>query len=99
MTDKERLKVLSACLKGPRQKTYENLIKKHRAIGEVESDPGKVFDIVKAKLMRFSETPMEKQMRVLSEWEGLSKGKLNGLAFEAKWEEALAELDSWSSSR
>ena len=45
MTDKGRLKVLSACLKGSRQKTYENLIKKHRAIGEVENDPGKAFDI------------------------------------------------------
>ena len=31
---------------------------------------------------------------MLSEWEGLSKGKLSGLAFEAKWEEALAELET-----
>ena len=33
MSEKERLKVLAGCLKGSRQKTYENLIKKHRALG------------------------------------------------------------------
>ena len=94
MSDKERLRVLSGCLRGSRLKTYENMIKRHRAIGEVESSPGKVFDVIRAKLMRFAETTIEKQMRVLSEWVNLSKGKLSGLAFEAKWEEDLAELES-----
>ena len=94
MSDKERLKVLALCLKGSRQKTYENLFRKHRALGEVETEPGKVFDIIKAKLLRFSETTMEKQMRVLSEWENLSKGKVSALAFEPQWEQALAELES-----
>ena len=81
-------------MKGSREKTYQNLIKKHRAAGDVESDPSKVYDAIKAKLTRFAESPMEKQMRVLSEWDNLSKGKLNALAFEAKWEEALAELET-----
>ena len=94
MSDKERLKVLALCLKRSRQKTYENLFRKHRSLGDVESDPGKVFEIIKAKLLRFSESTMEKQMRVLSEWENLAKGKMSALAFEPMWERALAELET-----
>ena len=44
--------------------------------------------------MRFSETPMEKQMRILNEWEHLENGKLSALAFEPRWEQALAELET-----
>ena len=51
MSDKERLKVLSGCLKGARERTYQNQLKKHRALGDVENDPGKVFDVIKAKLI------------------------------------------------
>ena len=42
MSDKERLRVHSAFLRSSRLKTYENMIKRHRAIGEVESSPVKV---------------------------------------------------------
>ena len=86
--------MLALCLKGSRQKTYENLFRKHRSLGDVESDPGNVFEIIKAKLLRFSESTMEKQMRVLSEWENLAKGKVSALAFEPVWERALAELET-----
>ena len=44
--------------------------------------------------MRFVESNMEKQMRVLNEWEGLTKGKLSALQFEPQWEESLAELEA-----
>ena len=94
MADKERLKVLLSCLKGSREKTYKVLHKKHRTLGDVDADPGKVFDIIKARLMRFVESNIEKQMRVLSEWEGLTKGKLSALQFEPQWEESLAELEA-----
>ena len=33
MADKERLKVLSACLRGSREKTYQVLLRKHRLLG------------------------------------------------------------------
>ena len=32
-------------------------------------------------------------MRVLSEWDNLSKGKQTALQFESQWEESLAELE------
>ena len=94
MADRERLKVLASCLKGSRAKTYQVLHKKHRLLGEVDSDPGKVLSIIRAKLMRFVEGSMEKQMRVLAEWDNLIKGKLSALDFEPRWEGALAELES-----
>ena len=86
-------------MKGSRERTYQNLLKRHRALGDVENDPGKVFDVIKAKLMRFVETPTEKQMRVLSEWDNLNKGKQTALQFESQWEEKrvsqnLRQLDS-----
>ena len=37
---------------------------------------------------------MEKQMRVLAEWDSLLRGKLSALDFEPRWEGALAELES-----
>ena len=33
-------------------------------------------------------------MRVLSEWDKLSKGKQTALQFESQWEECLAELET-----
>ena len=94
MSDMERLKVLSSCLKGSREKTYKVLHKKHRLLGDVEANPGMVFNIIKTKLLRFIETPLEKQMRVINEWDNLSKGKLSALQFEPQWEEKLAELET-----
>ena len=66
----------------------------NRSLVDVESDPGKVFEIIKAKLLRFSESTTEKQMPVLSEWENLAKGKMSVLAFEPMWERVLAELET-----
>ena len=99
MSDMERLKVLASCLKGSREATYKVLHRKHRLLGDVESDPGMVFSIIKAKLMRFVETPIEKQMRVLSEIDNLQKGKLSALQFEPLWEQCLAELETVSLGR
>ena len=70
-------------LEGFKTKKYENLIKKHRALGEVENDPGKVFNVIKAKLMRFSETPMEKQMRICT------NGSILKRARRVRWPSSL----------
>ncbi|HIE69250.1 MAG TPA: hypothetical protein EYP98_03325, partial [Planctomycetes bacterium] len=45
------------------------------------------------RLMRFIETPTEKQLRVKDEWQALAKSRgMNALQFEAEWEGVTAEL-------
>ena len=43
--------------------------------------------------MRFSESDLERQMRVKGEWDQLWKGQKTGLEFEASFEEAITELE------
>eukprot|EP00969_Alexandrium_andersonii_P046367 2035033-Alexandrium_andersonii.AAC.1 len=43
--------------------------------------------------MKFTETPTEKQMRVLAEHEALWKGSKTAHQFEALFEEAITELE------
>jgi hypothetical protein len=94
MADAERLKVLLSCLRGSREKVYRVIHKRCRASGLLASNPEEVFSLIKERLMRFVETPMEKPMRVLQEWEALTKGRSSALQFEPLWDEALAELES-----
>ena len=47
---------------------------------------------IKKRLHRFTETAMERQLRLRKEWDGLQKTQgMSGLQFEAKWEALLAE--------
>ena len=94
MSDKERLKVLLSCLRGTREQTYRVIHKLNRANGRVEKDPGGVFADIKVRLMRFIETTVEKQSRILAAWDDLQKGKSTALQFEPSWEKVLAELES-----
>ena len=94
MSDKERLKVLLSCLRGTREQTYRVLHKLNRANGRNEADPGGVFLDIKARLMRFVETQVEKQSRILASWDDLHKGKMAALQFEPQWEKVLAELEA-----
>ena len=89
----ERLQTLSTCLKGTKEKVYKLLVDKHRKLGALERDPDKVFDAVRTRLMRFSESDLERQMRVKGEWDQLWKGQKTGLEFEAGFEEAITELE------
>ena len=52
-----------------------------------------MFDEIKRRHMKFIETPMERQMRVLGEWDNLWKGNRSALQFEAVFEEAVTELE------
>ena len=79
MSDKVRLKVLLSCLRGTREKTYRVIHKLNRRNGRVENDPGGVFEDIKSRLMRFVETAMEKQARILAAWEELRKGNHSAL--------------------
>ncbi len=93
MRDTERLTILLSCLKGAREKVYKVIYKLRQADGKVASDPEAVFGEIKKRLLRFRESEMEKQTRVLSEWEALLKTKNEtALQFEPRWEKTLADL-------
>ena len=73
MSYKERLTCLETCLKGSRRKTYRNVLKSLKEDGTVESDPKMIYLEVKDRLMRFSETAVEKQLRFKSQYESLKR--------------------------
>jgi hypothetical protein len=59
-----------------------------------EGGPGEAYRQIKARLMRFLETPTEKQLRVANDWTNLTKTKgMTALQFEAEWEQIHADLD------
>ena len=93
MLPMERLQTLATCLKGTKEKIYKLLVDKHRKLGSLERDPDKVFEVVRTRLMKFSESDLERQMRVKGEWDQLWKGQRTGLEFEASFEEAITELE------
>eukprot|EP00974_Lingulodinium_polyedra_P101289 9813110-Lingulodinium_polyedra.AAC.1 len=63
MTEAEMFKVLPQCLKGAREKTYQVIKKANVANGRVRAEPGAVYELVKARLMKFVETDYERQSR------------------------------------
>jgi hypothetical protein len=93
MSAMEHLTTLVSCLRGSKEKIYRIVYKKHRKLGTVEMDPEAVFAEIRERHMRFIETPMERQMRVLGEWDGLWKGNRSALQFEAVFEETITELE------
>ena len=93
MLPMERRQTLSTCLKGTKEKVYKLIVDKHRKLGSLERDPDKVFEVVRTRLMKFSESDLERQMRVKGEWDQLWKGQRTGLEFEASFEEAITELE------
>jgi hypothetical protein len=93
MNPMEHLTTLVSCLRGSKEKIYRIVYKKHRKLGTVEKDPDVVFAEIRERHMRFIETPMERQMRVLGEWDLLWKGNRSALQFEAVFEESVTELE------
>merc|ERR1712122_76535 len=81
------------CLQGTKLKIYKLLNEKHRKLGLLDKEPDQVFSVIKARLMRFSESDLERQMRVKGEWDQLWKGQKTALEFEAGFEEAITELE------
>ena len=93
MSPLEHLTTLVSCLRGSKEKIYKLIYRKHRRLGTVDEDPDEVFAEIRARHMKFTETPMERQMRVLGEFEALWKGNKTAHQFEAAFEEALTELE------
>ena len=93
MSDIERLRVLGNCLKQSRKKVYRVKIKEARASGLLKTEPGKVFEEVRVRLMEFRESALEKQNRVENEYQNLTKGNLSALQFLPQFESLTSEMD------
>ena len=93
MADKEQLLTIRSCLHGSRRLIYDNVTKEHKHLYDQEDGHGKLYKLVKERLMKFMETGLEKQLRVRNTWNALSKTRnMSALQFEAEWEKALAEM-------
>ena len=73
MSDREMLVVLKTCVSGSRRKIFDNVVKANKDKADTDDGPGEVYQAIKDRLFRFLETSTEKQLRVRSEWNGLSK--------------------------
>jgi hypothetical protein len=96
MSSKEMLVALKSCLVGSRRGIYDNIVKAKGTRGTVLSEElsKEIYDDVKERLMKFTETIMERQLRVRREWDALTKTRqMSALQFEAGWERILAELE------
>jgi hypothetical protein len=99
MSNKEMMVALKSCLHGSRKKIFENIVKANKTLYDTDGDgsadgPGQVYALVKKRLFRFLETSTEKQLRVQSEWENLTKSRgMSALQFEAEWEQVHADLE------
>ena len=95
MTSAERLVCFKMCLKGTRKPVYENVLKAHEHDGLQESRPELVYQEIKDGLMRFTEAPMEKAVRVRAEWRTFERTKrMSALDFETKFITLTAQLES-----
>ena len=93
MSDIGRLRVLGNCLKQSRKKVYRVKLKEARASGLLKTDPGKVFEEIRVRLMEFRESALEKQNRVENEYQNLTKGNLSALQFLPQFESLTSEMD------
>ena len=94
MSPKEQLVALKACLHGSRKRIYDNIVRAHRGQEMTDALALDIYVNVKARLMQFTETLMERQLRLRREWGALTKGRhMTALQFEAAWEELLAGLE------
>ena len=94
MGHREMLLALRARCRGSRLKTYQNMYKAAWKAGEVLSDPGSVYEKIKAKHLMFSESREEREIRIDAEHAALMKGRLTGHQFEPVFEASVAELEA-----
>ena len=55
------------CLKKSRKLTYDNIIREANDSGKLKEDPWGVYEKIKGKILQYTETPQEKQLRVRQE--------------------------------
>ena len=89
MRPEEMVYTIGNCLKGNRKLLFDNIMIDASEDGTMISDPQSVYDKIRGRLLQFTETMGEKQIRVRAEWEELEKTKQETLLdFEARWERA-----------
>ena len=95
------LQILPNRLQGSRLRYAKLILKQARESGILDDPEGpkQVFTQIESKLMRFSETPMQKRSRVLKMYADCYKGKQSALQFEPVWENVLLELQSIGMAR
>ena len=73
---------------------YDNIVKECERDGTKEARPDVVYAKVKAALMQFAETAMEKQVRISQEWNGLAKSRdMSSLEFQTKFIRLTTQLE------
>ena len=79
------------CWKGYRRKTYNAVAYKYKDT-LLKTDPEKVYNEVKERLLRFSENMAQKRIRYTTEFNSLIKGNKTAQQYEPLWETALLHL-------
>ena len=81
------------CLKGVKRTVYDNVVKSHE-YDSTPPEPEVVYKEIKDALMCFSETPMEKTVRVRTEWRTFEKTRhMGALEFRTKFYKYTAQLE------
>lgn len=84
MTPKKQLVALKACLHGSRKRIYDSIVRSHRGQEMTDALALDIYVNIKARLMQFTETLMERQLRLRRECDALTKGRhTTALQFEA----------------
>ena len=93
MNDREKLLTLKPLLHGAKKQVYENIVRKYHKQGTLMDHPGKVYDEIKATLMKYQAGRTQLRLQVKTQYDNTWKGKnLTGLEFQAAWEKVLAEM-------
>ena len=68
---------------------FDNIVQDAFEDQTLMTEPQAVYEKIRGRLLMFSETEGERQIRVRQEWEELEKLKTESLLdFEARWEKA-----------
>ncbi|HIG75530.1 MAG TPA: zinc finger CCCH domain-containing protein, partial [Bacteroidetes bacterium] len=99
MAPSERLRTFGQTLKGTKKATFKVSFREARESGRLADEPEKIYEEIKAQLVGYTETKMERQARALREFNSLNRGGLSHQAYQAQWDHALATLTSLSLPR
>jgi len=93
MGPEDMLLALRPLCTGSRLKSFMNIYKRESRAGTVRADPAKVYQLIKAKHLLFTESADEKELRASKAFNACTKGKLLGHQFEPLFEAAVADLE------
>ena len=92
MVPKEKLTVLLQSLRGHRKKIYNYVLKENFELAKTDKGAEAVYELIKDRMLEFTETLTEKQTRVQSEFRILEKGNLTARQWEVALEKGLSDL-------